>query len=99
MADMIHMIHTVATLLQALLHSMIWKVNVFSTRKHKIQPVMALLDLLINVYFNYDPASCAMDSFGISCAENSASDTTRLALKLRENSVHLILQYAFCRSA
>ena len=96
---MAHMIHTVATLLQALLYSMIWKVNIFSTRKLKIQPVMTLLYLLINVYFSYDPASCAKDSFGLSCAENVASATTRFALKPRENSVHLILQYTFCRSA
>jgi hypothetical protein len=69
---------------------MIWKVNIFSTTKLKIQPVMELLDILINVYFNCD-ASCAKDNVDISCAENSTSDTTRLASKLGENSVHLIL--------
>ena len=60
---------------------------------------MVLLYLLINAYFNYDTASCAKDSFGLSCAENVASAITRFALKLRENSVHLTLQYTFCRSA
>ena len=93
------MIHTVATLLQALIYSMIWKVNIFSTKKFKIQPVMALLYLLINAYLNYDPASCAKDSLDLSCAENVASATTRFNSKIRENSVHLILQYTFCCSA